>query len=82
MTELTTFITNKKNNMAYWDDMENECRNLLDNLLANYSNVDTSNIDEDARVDISKVILETVINQCKKYDIDTDVAFPYIDSVY
>ena len=50
--------------MAYWDDMEQQCRNLLDNLLTNYAYADTSKLDEDARIDISKVILDTVINQC------------------
>lgn len=73
---------NKKNNMAYWDDMEQQCRNLLDNLLTNYAYADTSKLDEDARIDISKVILDTVINQCKKYDIDTNKAFPFIDTDY
>lgn len=73
---------NKKNNMAYWDDMEQQCRKLLDNLLTNYAYADTSTLDEDARIDISKVILETVINQCKKYDIDTNTAFPFIDTDY
>lgn len=55
---------NKKNNMAYWDDMEQQYRKLLDDLLTNYAYADTSKLDEDARIDISKVILETVINQC------------------
>ena len=82
MTVDMTSLENKKNNMAYWDDMENQCLNLIDNLLMNYAHADTSNIDEDARIDMSKIILETVINQCKKYDIDIDKAFPYIDVNY
>lgn len=68
--------------MAYWDDMKQQCRNLLDNLLTNYAYADTSKLDEDARIDISKVILDTVINQCKKYNIDTNTAFPFIDTDY
>lgn len=73
---------NKKHNVEYWDDMEQQCRNLLDNLLTNYAYADTSMIDEDAHIDISKVLLETVIEQCKKYNVDTNKAFPFINTDY
>lgn len=72
----------KKRNMEYWDDMEEECRKLLDTILSNYTNANTSQIDEDARIDIGKSILETIIQKCGEYGIDTDDAFPYVDEDY
>ena len=53
--------SDKKRNMEYWDNMEEECREILNTILSNYANADTSQINEDARIDISKSILETII---------------------
>ena len=36
----------------------------------------------DAKIDISKAVLETIINKCKEYGINTEVAFPFIDEDY
>ena len=74
--------SDKKRNMEYWDDMEEECRKLLDTILFDYANTDTSQIDEDARIDISKSILETIMQKCGEYGIDTDDAFPYVEENY
>ncbi len=72
----------KKNNMAYWDSMEAECSKLLTTLLADYACDTPEELGDDARIDISKSILETVIAKCKEYGIDTDKAFPYVDENY
>lgn len=56
--------SDKKRNMEYWDNMEEECREILNTILSNYANADTSQINEDARIDISKSILETIIQKC------------------
>lgn len=74
--------SDKKRNMEYWDNMEEECREILNTILSNYANADTSQINEDARIDISKSILETIIQKCGEYGIDTDAAFPYVDEDY
>lgn len=74
--------SDKKRNMEYWDNMEEECRKLLDTILSNYTNANTSQINEDASIDISKSILETIIQKCGEYGIDTDDAFTYIDENY
>lgn len=73
---------NKKNNVMYWDDMEEQCRKLVNNLLDNYAYTDTTCVDEDARIDMSKIVLESIIDQCKKHGVDTDKAFPFIDCDY
>lgn len=44
--------SDKKRNMEYWDNMEEECREILNTILSNYANADTSQINEDARIDI------------------------------
>lgn len=72
----------KKSNMAYWDDMEAECDKLLTTLLTNYACDTPADIEKDARIDISKCILETTIAKCKEYGIDTDKVFPYVDTDY
>lgn len=72
----------KKGNMAYWDDMEAECDKLLTTLLTDYACDKPADLDEDARIDISKSILETAITKCKAYGIDTDKVFPYVDTSY
>ena len=68
--------------MEYWDDMEEECRKLLDTILSDYTNTNTSQINEDTRIDISKSILETIMQKCGEYGIDTDDTFPYVDEDY
>lgn len=81
--ELYLYInSDKKKNIAYWDDMEDECRKLLDTILSDYASTNVSKIDEDTRIDISKSILETIIQKCGEYGIDTDAAFPYVDEDY
>ena len=72
----------KKNNMTYWDDMEAECDKLLTTLLTDYACDTSADLDEDARIDISKCILETAIAKCKEYGINTDKVFPYVDNDY
>ena len=42
--------SDKKRNMEYWDNMEEECREILNTILSNYANADTSQINEDARI--------------------------------
>ena len=48
--------SDKKKNMEYWDNMEDECRKLLDTILSDYASTNVSKIDEDTRIDISKSI--------------------------
>ena len=55
----------KKNNMAYWDSMEAECSKLLTTLLTDYACDTPEELDDDARIDISKSILETVIGNAR-----------------
>lgn len=73
--------TDKKSNMLYWDSMEDHCDEFLNNFLTNYALTNIT-LDEDAHIDISKAILETVISKCKDYGVNTDKAFPYIDENY
>lgn len=73
--------TDKKSNMLYWDSIEDECSQFLDNLLNNYA-LTYITLDDDAHIDISKAILETVISKCKDYGVNTSEAFPYIDENY
>lgn len=72
----------KKNNMAYWDNMEEECSKLLTTLLTDYTCDTPKELDDDARIDISKSIMETVITKCKEYGINTDKVFPYVNENY
>lgn len=72
----------KKNNMTYWDNMEAECDKLLTTLLTDYACDTSADLDEDARIDICKCILETAIAKCKEYGIDTDKVFPYVNINY
>lgn len=73
--------TDKKSNMLYWDSMEDQCDEFLNNFLTDYALTNIT-LDEDAHIDISKAILETVISKCKDYGINTDEAFPYVDENY
>ena len=59
----------KKSNILYWDDMENQCDEFLNNFLAEYAPTAFA-LDEDARIDISKAILETIVSKCKEYGIE------------
>ena len=44
--ELYLYInSDKKKNIAYWDDMEDECRKLLDTILSEYASTNVSKID-------------------------------------
>ena len=71
----------KKNNMIYWDSMKNQCDEFLNNFLAEYALTNIT-LNGDARIDIGKAILETIISKCKDYGINTDEAFPYVDENY
>ena len=77
--EATTM--DKKSNILYWESMENQCEEFLNNFLAEYA-LTAFTLDEDAHIDISKAILETIISKCKEYGVDTDEAFPYVDENY
>lgn len=69
----------KKSNSAYWDAMEKECEIFFRRILRQYAMSEYPELSEDARIDISKSVLETVITKCRKYGINTDTVFPYID---
>lgn len=69
--------TDKKANTEYWDEMENICQDAVEKIVGK-----TVNLNDDAKINISKTVLETVINKCKEYGIDTEVAFPFIDEDY
>lgn len=71
----------KKSNMLYWEGMEDQCDEFLNNFLTDYA-LTAFILDEDARIDISKAILETIVSKCKEYGINTDEAFPYVDENY
>ena len=69
----------KKSNVAYWDDIDNECQQFFDKICQNYTVCKYDMLDEDAKIDISKAVMETIINKCKSYGLDTDKMFPYVD---
>lgn len=69
--------TDKKANTEYWDEMEQACQDTVERIIN-----DIFKLNEDAKIDISKAVLETIINKCKEYGIDTEVAFPFIDEDY
>lgn len=72
----------KKSNILYWESMENQCDEFLNNFLTDYALTAFTPfaLDKNARIDISKVILETIVSKCKEYGINTDKAFPYLYS--
>lgn len=72
---------NIENNTLYRESVEDECSQFLDNLLTNYA-LTYVTLDDDAHIDISKAILETVISKCKDYGVNTSETFPYIDENY
>ena len=78
---IMNITTDKKSNMLYWDSMEDQCDEFLNNFLTDYALTNIT-LDEDARIDISKAILETIVSKCKEYGINTDEAFPYVDENY
>lgn len=69
--------TDKKSNIEYWDKMEQACQDTVERIVN-----DIFKLNEDAKIDISKAVLDTIINKCKEYGINTDVAFPFIDEDY
>lgn len=76
-----TVTMDKKSNILYWESMENQCEEFLNNFLTDYALTNVT-LDEDARIDISKAILETIISKCKEHGVNTDEAFPYVDENY
>ena len=63
-------------------NIESMSGTLLTMLLTDYACDTSADLDEDARIDISKCILETAIAKCKEYGIDTDKVFPYVNTNY
>lgn len=72
----------KKSNMAYWDDIDDACQQFFDKMCSDYAMCKCNTLDEDSKIDISKAIMETIIDKCKSHGLDTDKMFPYVDCDY
>lgn len=71
----------KKANMEYWDRMEDLTLCWVDILLNNYARP-RIRLNGDARLDISKRMLDGFLKMLEEYEVDVDKAFPYVDCDY
>lgn len=72
--------TNKKRNMAYWDEIDNTSETFVRDF-ANYAQTDIA-LDDDAITEIGKAVTEKVLEELKDRDIDITTAFPYVNENY
>lgn len=72
----------KKRNMAYWDSMKNESEQFISTILSYVETDKKLELDEDDRMELSKGVLEHLLEMLKGKGIDTDAAFPYVNENY
>lgn len=79
-TDRDSIFTNKKRNMAYWDEIDNVSEEFVREF-AKYAQPELE-LDDDDVLEIGKTVTEKVLEELKDHGIDTDKAYPYVDENY
>ncbi len=73
-------ISDKKANMAYWDEIDNTSEEFVTAFLSH--SVTSEQLDEDEVLEIGKEVTEFMLSKLREYGINTDTAYPYVDENY